>query len=90
MSNNSLPADKIISYKGDVLTGPSEVEGYEQLSDQNKLLFAEFLRNFYEAWEFPENHLPVRIKYVANDAPNLRVDFAQGGWLHIISPTLWY
>jgi len=86
----SLPAGKIISYKGDVLTGAAEVDGYEQLDAEQRILFENFLRNFYGAWEFPENHRPVKIEYVADEIPYLRVDFEKGGWLHIQSPTIWY
>ena len=90
MVTTSVPAGKIISYKGDVLTGPAEVDGYEQLTADQKTLFKRFLRNFYGAWVFPEYHLPIKIKYVADVHPYLRVEFKKGGWLHIITPTLWY
>ena len=90
MGTASLPTDKIISYKGDVLTGPAEVDGYEQLNADQRILFEEFLHNFYGAWEFPENHLPIKIQYVMDEISYLRVDFEKGGWLHILSPTVWY
>jgi len=90
VSAESLPNDKIISYKGDVLAGPSEVDGYEQLDEEQKILFANFLRNFYGAWEFPEKHQPIKVYYVEDENPYLRVDFAKGEWLHIQSPTVWY
>ncbi|HWP96260.1 MAG TPA: hypothetical protein VN426_05375 [Syntrophomonadaceae bacterium] len=90
MNAVSLSTDKIISYKGDVLTGPAEVNGYEKLDEKQKILFEKFLRNFYGAWEFPENHRPVKVRYIVDKIPYLRVDFEKGGWLHIQSPTIWY
>ena len=80
----------IFSYKGDILTSPAEVKGFSKLNEDHKKLFAEFLNNFYAAWEFPEKHLPKKIKYVADRIPYLRVDFKKGYWLHIISPTRWF
>ncbi|MEN6463064.1 MAG: hypothetical protein ABFC94_17060 [Syntrophomonas sp.] len=90
MNAASLPKDKIVSYKGDVLTGPSEVDGYKQLDEEQKILFANFLRKFYGAWEFPEKHQPIKVRYVEDEIPYLRVDFAEGEWLHIQSPMIWY
>jgi len=86
----SLSREKIISYKGDVLTGPAKVDGYERLTTEQKTLFTKFLHNFYGAWEFPENHLPVKIKHVPDEIDYLRVDFEKGGWLHIITPWQWF
>lgn len=85
-----LASEKIISYKGDVLTGPAEVDGYERLTVAQKKLFKKFLRNFYGAWEYPEKHLPIKIKYVPGKIAYLRVDFEKGEWLHIITPWQWF
>ena len=85
-----LPDRKIISYKGDILTSPADVKGYDGLSPDQQILFDKFLNNFYQVWEFPEKHCPVKIRYVADKTPYLRVDFADDEWLHILSPTVWF
>ena len=83
-------SDTIISYKGDVLTGPAAVKGYDKLNTEHKKIFGEFLNNFYACWEFPEKHQPKKIKYVAGQIPYLRVDLAKGYWLHVMSPVQWF
>ncbi len=88
---NALTARRITSiYKGYILAGTADVFGYEKLSDAHKKLFEDFLNNFWAGWEFPEKHLPVKIKYVKDEIPYLRVDFKKGSWLHIISPNQWF
>lgn len=79
------------SYKGDVLTKPEEVEGYIKLCKKHKELFIEFSRNFYKAWEYTEEHVPVKVQ-LKKDKFNcvyLRVDFANE-WLHVNGPNSWY
>ncbi|MDD3363543.1 MAG: hypothetical protein PHZ03_01030 [Syntrophomonas sp.] len=88
---SALTARRItINYKGHILTNTADVIGYEKLNDSHKKLFEEFLNNYWAVWELPENHLPAKIKYVKGKIPYLRVDFAKGGWLHILSPHEWF
>lgn len=79
-----------ISYKGDALTAPEDVKGYNKLSEENKKLFTAFLNNFYKAWGEPEDHQPVKVKFVKDrSGPYLRVDF-NGEWFHVTGPNTWY
>lgn len=69
-----------------------EIRGYTQLSDANKALFAKFLKNFNAAREYPEKHIPIKVK-VTRDQENgvyLRVDLINGDWYHVKGPTTWY
>lgn len=49
------------SYKGDILTKPEDVKGYSKLCEEHKKLFTTFLRNFYNVWEYPEEHVPTKV-----------------------------
>lgn len=75
-----------ISYKGDALTPPEKVKGYNKLSEENKKLFTAFLKNFYKVWGEPEDHQPVK---VTSKETYLRVDF-NGEWYHVTGPSSWY
>lgn len=80
-----------ISYKGDTLTAPEDVAGYNKLSEENKKLFITFLKNFYKAWEYPEQHIPVKVCFKKDKANGayLRVDFEKE-WFHVKGPNTWY
>lgn len=54
-------------------------------------MFSEFLANFYQAWEFPERHIPISVRpaYDEGVGEYLRVEFDQM-WLHVKSPTVWF
>lgn len=80
-----------VSYKGDTLTAPEDVVGYNKLSEECKKLFRVFLENFYKVWEYPEDHVPVRVAFKKDRANGsyLRVDF-NGEWYHVKGPTTWY
>lgn len=83
--------EKWTSYKGDGLTKPEEVEGYDKLSEEHKKLFTAFLRNFYNAWEHPEEHIPTKV-CLRKDKANgsyLKVDFTNE-WVHVKGPNTWY
>lgn len=69
-----------------------EVKGYSQLSDADKALFAQFLSNFYSAWDYPEKHIPVQVKLKSDKANGryLRVDLINGDWYHVKNPSTWY
>ena len=45
-----IAGNAIISYKGDILTGPAAVKGYNKLNTEHKKIFGEFLNNFYACW----------------------------------------
>jgi hypothetical protein len=68
-----------------------KVRGYQNLSEHDKKTFAEFLANFYRAWEFPEKHIPISVKpaYDEGAGEYLRVEFNEM-WLHVKSPTVWF
>ena len=68
-----------------------DVKGYDKLSDTSKAIFKEFLGNFYKRWEYPEKHMPEKVKLVKDkaDGEYLRVDFATM-WLHVKNSTIWY
>lgn len=75
-----------------MLKKAEEVKGYDQLSDARKVVLAQFLTNFYAAWEYPEKCIPVQVR-VRRDKSNgvyLRVDLIDGSWYHVKSPTIWY
>lgn len=79
-----------VSYKGNVLKSPEQVAGYNKLSEDTKKLFVAFLRNFYKVWEYPEEHVPVKVVFKKDkDGAYLRVDF-NGEWYHVKGPTTWY
>lgn len=80
-----------ISYKGDTLTAPEDVAGYNKLSEDHKKLLSEFLKNFYKAWDYPEDHLPTKVTFKKDkvEGAYLRVDF-NGEWYHVKSPNTWY
>ncbi|MEN6462214.1 MAG: hypothetical protein ABFC94_12695 [Syntrophomonas sp.] len=79
-----------LSHQSDVLRKPDQVPGYHKLSEDHQKLFTAFLNNFYRSWEFPEKHLPKKVKYIADKIPYLRINCEDGNWLHILSPTRWY
>lgn len=81
-----------VSYKGDPLTKPENVKGFNHLNDADKLLFSRFLKNFYERWEFPEEHLPISVRKDWDKANGhfLRVCFHNNRWLHVKDTTTWY
>jgi len=81
-----------LTSKGVKLKKPLEVRGYEKLGASTKKIFELFLKNFYKAWEAPEEHIPVRVA-LKKDAANgsyLKVDFKDGTWLHVKGPNTWY
>lgn len=84
--------DKWLSSKGVKLKAPNEVRGFEKLSNSSRQIFESFLKSFYKAWEYPEEHIPIRVA-IKKDAANgvyLRVDFKDGTWLHVKGPNTWY
>lgn len=83
--------NKWISYKGDKLTPPEQVKGYSKLTEENKKLFTAFLENFYKVWEYPEDHIPVKVvlKKDKDNGTYLRTDF-NGEWYHVKNATTWY
>ena len=74
-----------------MLKRAEQINGYHELSDENKKIFAEFLLNFYRAWEFPERYIPLAVRKDCDEEAGeyLRVEF-DSIWLHVKSPTVWY
>jgi hypothetical protein len=69
-----------------------EVRGFDRLSREDQRLFQEYLKNFYAAWEFPEQWIPVKVvrKYDRGNGSYLRVDFTGSRWLHVKNAATWY
>ena len=65
-----------------------EVKGFNKLSDADKELFKKFCERFYRAWEYPEEHAPVKIEKM--DSRYLKVTLKDGMWLHITKNCEWY
>lgn len=84
--------NKWFSSTGVKLKTPVDVRGYEKLSNSSRQIFELFLKNFYAAWEAPEEHIPIRValKKDADNRAYLRVDFKDGTWLHVKGPNTWY
>jgi hypothetical protein len=74
------------SYKGDALTPPEQIKGFNKLSEEHKKLFRAFLKNWYKALGEPEDHQPVKVTFLKT---YLRVDF-KGEWYHVTGTNTWY
>lgn len=70
----------------------NKIKGNDKLIDSHKILFDKFLINFYNAWEYPEDHQPLKVTFKRESANRsfLRVDCSDGSWYHIIGPNTWY
>ena len=66
---------------------PEEVKGYNNLDDKEKEVFKRFCARFYKAWEYPEDHAPLKIQRARK---YLRVTLNDGDWLHILKNGEWY
>ncbi len=65
-----------------------KVKGYNKLNDSGKELFKVFCEKFYKAWEYPEDHKPIKIEKM--DSKHLKVSLNDGDWLHISKDGSWY
>ena len=65
----------------------TEVKGFSKLSDADKELFKRFCKKFYDAWEFPEKHKPVKVQKMKG---YLKVTLVDVSWLHITKNCKWY
>lgn len=65
----------------------SQISGYGKLDIKDKKLFDYFLRKFYRAWKYPEDHEPISVKVQKGF---LRVDLRDGSWLHVKPNGEWY
>jgi hypothetical protein len=63
------------------------VKGYNKLNVLDKELFAKFCKRFYEVWEYPETHTPIRVERKEN---YLKVTLNDGDWLHVTANGDWY
>ncbi|EDK35311.1 hypothetical protein [Clostridium kluyveri] len=66
----------------------TEVKGFNKLSNADKELFKKFCEKFYNAWEFPDKHKPVKISRM--NEKHLKVTLNDGVWLHITKDCEWY
>jgi hypothetical protein len=80
--------NKWVSHKGDILTEPCNVEGYNSLDINNKKIFEAFLKRYYKYWEYPENHMPIKVVYMSKEK-YLKVLF-NDTWLHVVDAYTWY
>lgn len=65
-----------------------KVKGYRKLNDKDKGLFKKFCEKFYKAWEYPEDHAPVKIERM--DSKYLKVILNDGDWLQVLNDGSWY
>lgn len=63
------------------------IKNYNRLGLNAKKAFDSFLKRFYNAWEFPLDHTPVK---VSMGKGFLRVDLEDGSWLHVKPNGEWY
>ncbi|WP_411680454.1 hypothetical protein [Clostridium thailandense] len=86
-----LRKEEWTSCKGDALKKPEEIKGYVGLSEEHKKLFIAFLRNFYNTWDHPEEHIPTKVCLKKSKASGayLKVDF-KNEWLHVKGSNTWY
>lgn len=66
---------------------PEKVKGYSKLNSEGKELFRRFCEKFYKAWEYPEDHEPIKIEKAKE---YLKVTLSDGDWLHILKNGSWY
>lgn len=64
-----------------------KIKGYNKLGPNAKKAFDSFLKRFYNAWEFPLDHTPVKVSMWKGF---LRVDLNDGSWLHVTPRGEWY
>ncbi|MEY7998645.1 hypothetical protein AB8U03_00265 [Clostridium sp. Mt-5] len=67
---------------------PESVKGFNKLDAADKELFKRFCTRFYKAWEYPEDHAPIKISRM--DEKYLKVTLNDGDWLHIMKNGDWY
>ncbi|APM41363.1 hypothetical protein [Clostridium kluyveri] len=65
----------------------TEVKGFNKLNDADKDLFTRFCKKFYDAWEYPEKHKPVKVQKMKG---YLKVTLVDVSWLHITKNCEWY
>ncbi|CAB1249719.1 hypothetical protein ACFHWD_18705 [Clostridium sp. MT-14] len=63
------------------------IEGYNKLNILDKELFTKFCKRFYEVWEYPEKHIPIKVEGKEN---YLKVMLSDGDWLHVMANGDWY
>jgi hypothetical protein len=71
---------------------PELVKGFDKLT-KNAEMFKQFLINFHNAWEHPEEHTPVKAAFTKDESNGayLRVDcIRKGEWYHVKGPHTWY
>lgn len=65
-----------------------KVKGYSKLGTSDKELFKKFCARFYKAWEYPEDHEPIKVERM--DAKYLKVTLNDSTWLHINKFGIWF
>ena len=71
----------------------SEVMGFKRLHPAHQELFKKFYNNYLKQWEDDsEQHKPVKVAFRRDDnnGAYLRVDLADGSWLHVKGQHTWY
>lgn len=68
------------------------IQGLDKLLPANQKLFRRFYNNYMAQWDDPTDHEPVKVAYKKDkgNGAYLRVDLADGTWLHVKGPNFWY
>lgn len=73
-----------------------ETQGYKRLTREQKEMYREFTKNFFNAWgtEARETLKPIRVEAADKDGrAYLKVVYEMYGrkeWLHVLEPHTWY
>lgn len=71
------------------------IKGFNKLSESDREMFKGFIKNFYAAFEHPEDHKITKVSVAHERRGRQVVEFvkakcASGEWFHVMSPHLWY
>lgn len=71
------------------------IKGFNKLSKTDQDMFKGFLKNFYAAFEHPEDHAITKVSVAHERRGRQVVEFvkakcASGEWFHVMSSQLWY
>lgn len=72
-----------------------ETKGYKELTQEQKEMYREFTKNFFNAWgtEARETIKPISIEAIDEERAYLKFIYEMYGrkeWLHVLDPRTWY
>lgn len=72
-----------------------EIKGFDKLPKAAQEIFKGFLKNFYAAFEYPEDHEVVKVSIAKEGRGKhisqfIKVSCENGEWFHVLSPHKWY